>query len=146
MVSAPFNRGDRIRPGFRLAIAVLILVTAAAAGQGRGEEALPVIVTVVVSPRLRVGEPGEVRIAYRAPQANIVAVLQALDDLDGPSARLASREREVGVVARAFGYETGELVLPLAFATLGWKRVTLTLVTDERELSDPAVVELEVLP
>ena len=50
------------------------------------------------------------------------------------------------MVARAFGREEGELLLPLTFVTAGWKRVTLTLVTDERERSDPAVVELEVLP
>jgi hypothetical protein len=107
---------------------------------------VPVIVQVSVPPRVRAGEASTIRLAYRAPAANVVAVLQALEDLDGPIGGRATREREVGVVARAFGREQGELLVALTFVTAGWKRVTLTLVTDERERSDPAVVELEVLP
>ena len=75
-------------------------------------------------------------------KANVVAVLEAAEDLDGPPTGRAMREREVSVVARAYGYRRGEFSWPLAFATPGWKRVTLTLVTDERELSDPVTVEL----
>lgn len=122
------------------------LLTLAAAGPAAALDPLPVILQVAMPPRVRAGEVSEIRLTYRAPEANVVAVLQALEDLDGPLGARATREREVGVVARAFGRERGELILPLAFATAGWKRVTLTLVTDERALSDPAVVELEVLP
>jgi hypothetical protein len=76
----------------------------------------------------------------------VAAVLEATEDLDGPATGRSMREREVSVVARVYGYRRGELVWPLAFATPGWKRVTLTLVTEERELSDAVTVELEVTP
>jgi hypothetical protein len=86
------------------------------------------------------------RVTNPAPGANVVAVLEAAEDLDGPLTGRAMREREVRVVTRAYGHQRGELVWPLAFVTAGWKRVTLTLVTDEGELSDPVAVELEVAP
>jgi hypothetical protein len=76
----------------------------------------------------------------------MVAVHEAAEDLDGPPTARAMREREVSVVARTYGYRRGELAWPLVFATPGWKRVTLTLVTDERELSDSVTIELEVAP
>jgi hypothetical protein len=47
------------------------------------------------------------------------------------------------VIARAFGRETGELTVPLAFDRPGRKRVVVTLVTDERDESEPAEVEVE---
>jgi hypothetical protein len=126
--------------------AVLLgLIVEAVAPAGAVDPA-PVIVHVSVPPRVRAGEASEIRLAYRAPEGNVVAVLEAFEDLDGPPDARATREREVGVVARAFGRERGELILPFAFATPGWKRVTLTLVTDARALSDPAVVELEIQP
>lgn len=121
-----------------------MLALAGPAFAGSGD--LPLIVDVAAPPRLRVGEVGEVRLAYRAPRANVVAVVQVLEDVDGPALARSSRVRELGVVARAYGYETGELVVPVAFGMPGLKRLTLTLVTDERERSDPAVVELDVLP
>jgi hypothetical protein len=71
-------------------------------------------------------------------------VIQAVDDLDGP--RRMTSQRELGVVAAAFGREAGDLVLPLAFATPGRKRVVFTLLTDEREESDPAIIYVEVAP
>jgi hypothetical protein len=129
-----------------LGACLLVLAAAGAAGAQAPSDGAPVIVRLRLPPRLRAGEAGEVRVEYRAPQANVVAVVQALDDLDGPLDTRASRQREIGVVARAFGYEAGELRLPLAFATPGRKRVTVTLVTDERERSDPAIEELEVVP
>ena len=52
----------------------------------------------------------------------------------------------MGMVAAAFGHETGDLVVPLAFTTPGRKRVVFTLLTDERVESDPASVDLEVAP
>ncbi len=139
------QRAEVRRPGW-LATALLGLAFVGPAGPAAALDPLPVIVQVSVPPRVRAGEASAIRLAYRAPAANVVAVLQALEDLDGPLGDRATREQEVGVVARAFGREQGELLLPLTFATAGWKRVTLTLVTDERERSDPAVVELEVLP
>jgi len=130
----------------RRAGALAALVVALAGPAVAGGEERPLIVDVAAPPRLRVGEVGELRLVYRAPRANVVAVVQILEDVDGPALARSSRARELGVVARAFGYEAGELAVPLTFTTPGWKRVTLSLVTDERERSDPAVVEVEVLP
>lgn len=104
----------------------------------------PEILNITVSGRLVAGHAGEARITYRAPRANVVALIQAVEDLDG--ARRMTSERELGVVAAAFGREAGDLVVPLAFATPGRKRVVFTLLTDEREESDPASVEVEVAP
>jgi hypothetical protein len=126
-----------------LALAGLGLGVAAA---GSGEQDLPWIVRIEPPGRGRGGQAAELRVTYRAPGANVVAVLEAAEDLDGPPTARAMREREVSVVARAYGYRRGELSWALAFATPGWKRVTLILVTDERELSDPVTVELEVAP
>ncbi len=129
------------------AVALALIATLVAVGAAAQERAdLPEIVRVVAPPRLRVGTEGEVRLTFRAPQANVVAVLRAVDDLDGPIARRATSQREFGVLTRAFGHEAGELIVPLSFATAGWKRVTLTLVTDERALSEPVIVEVEAVP
>jgi hypothetical protein len=129
-----------------VAAVLLGLAILGAAAPAGAVDPLPVIVQVSVPPRVRAGEASAIRLAYRAPAANVVAVLEAFEDLDGPVGDRATREREVGVVARAFGREQGELLVALTFATAGRKRVTLTLVTDARDQSDPAVVELEVLP
>jgi len=118
-------------------IGVLALILAA------GSEAdLPVILDVAVPPRVRVGEVTAVRLAFRAPRANVVTVVEAIEDVDGPSWGRASREQAIAVTARA----SGSLVLSVGFATPGVKRVTLTLVTDQAERSGAAVVEVEVLP
>ncbi|MBI3456882.1 MAG: hypothetical protein HY002_13990 [Candidatus Rokubacteria bacterium] len=124
----------------------LLIVLALAAAAVAGEAELPVIVDVAAPPRLGVGMAGEIRLVYRAPLANVVAVVQATEDIDGPAISRSTREREFGVVARAFGREAGEMTVPVAFSTAGWKRITLTLVTDERERSEPAVIEIEVVP
>jgi hypothetical protein len=122
-------------------LAALLLV----GGAGGADEAdRPEILNVAVPGRLAAGRAGEARITYRARRANVVAVIQAVDDLDGPRRRTA--QREVGVVAAAFGREAGDLVLPLAFATPGRKRVVFTLLTDEREESDPVIIYVEVAP
>jgi hypothetical protein len=126
-----------------LGLVCLGLVALSAAAQERD---LPWIVRIDPPARLGAGQAVELRVTYRAPRANVVAVLEATEDLDGPATGRTMREREVSVVARAYGYRRGELVWPVAFATSGLKRVTLTLVTDERELSDPVTVELEVAP
>ena len=102
----------------------------------------PEILDVTVPGRPAVGRQGEARIAYRAPRANVVAVVQVVEDLDGVGR--ASRQVEIGVVVAAFGREAGQLTVPLAFETPGRKRVVLTLVTDEREESEPASIEIEV--
>jgi hypothetical protein len=105
---------------------------------------LPRILHVAVPARLAVGRPADLRVTYRAPRANVVALVQVLEDLDGR--QRATRQRELDVISRAFGQETGELVVPLAFGTPGRKRIVLSLVTDEREESDPETVEVEVAP
>ena len=126
-----------------LGLMCLALIALAAGAQERD---LPWIVRIDPPARLGAGRAVELRVTYRAPRANVVAVLEATEDLDGPATGRTMREREVSVVARVYGYRQGELAWPVAFATAGWKRVTLTLVTDERELSDPVAVELEVTP
>ena len=104
----------------------------------------PEILNVAIPGRLVAGQAGAARLTYRARGANVVAVIQVVEDLDG--ARRVTSQREVSVVAAAFGREEGDLVLPLAFATPGRKRLVFTLLTDEREQSDPARVEVDVAP
>jgi hypothetical protein len=133
-------------PGLALRLLVFLGLALLAGAAGAGERDLPWIVRIEPPGRLRAGQVGELRVTYRAPAGNVVAVLEATEDLDGPPTARATREREVSVVARAYGFRRGALVWPLAFATPGWKRVTLTLVTDERELSDPEVLEVDVAP
>jgi hypothetical protein len=139
-------RPDRHLTSRRLRSALLLAALLAAVGARAADRDLPWIAQIDPPARLGAGQSGELRVTYRAPRANVVAVLEAAEDLDGPATGRAMREREVSVVARTYGYRRGELVWPVAFATSGWKRVTLTLVTDERELSDPVAVELEVGP
>ena len=127
-------------------VTLLGLLAVAAVAFGGDPASLPWIERIDPLARLRAGHTGELRVTYRAPRQNVVAVLETAEDLDGPATARSMREREVNVVARAFGRPRGELVWPLAFATPGWKRVTLILVTDERQLSDPVTVELEVAP
>lgn len=128
----------------RLALAALCVVPALLAGvrTGTAEDDRPEILAVVVLGRLVVGRAAELRVTYRARRANVVAVVQAVEDLDG--GRRATRQRELSVVAAAFGHEAGELAIPLALETPGRKRVVLTLVTDQREASEPASIEIEV--
>ena len=104
----------------------------------------PEIVNVAIVGRLTVGRAGQARITYRARQANVATVVQEIEDLDG--ARRATSQREIDVIAAAFGRVQGELVLPLAFATPGRKRVAFTLLTDERNESDPVSVAVDVAP
>ncbi len=137
----------------RIPILLLVAMAVPAIGHAAGavtlaaeEGAPPVIVTVAAPPRLGVGMPGEVGLVYRAAQANVVAVLQTIEDMDGPPAQRATRQRAINVIARAFGRETGELRIPLAFQTPGRKRVTFVLVTDEREESEPVEIEVDATP
>ena len=129
--------------GRRVALlAGLVLASLAVAGPAD----LPRIVQVVAPPRLALGERAELTIGFRAPRANVVVLLQVVEDLDGPPAGRATRQRAHGVVARAFGREAGTLSVPLAFGTPGEKRVTLTLVTDDGDEGPPATVEVRVMP
>jgi hypothetical protein len=114
------------------------------AGASEDLDRVPWIVAVVAPRGLRVGQAGEVRITFRAPDANVVAVLLELEDLDGPDVQRASRARAVGVVAQAFGRETGELAVAVSFTTPGAKRISLRLVTDRQAAGDPASAEIEV--
>lgn len=136
-------RGRRLVGALGLGLAAL---APAAGTDERPDPHLPEIVDVVAPPSLPVGTQGEIRLSYRARHANVVAVVRAIEDVDGPVTPRSTSEREFGVVARAFGFEAGELTVPLSFTTPGWKRITLTLVTDGRERSEPAVVEVEAVP
>ncbi len=133
-----------IRPlGAGVVLACLVaLWPASAAGVTEGER--PEIVNVAVAGRPVAGRAVTARLSYRAQQGNVVAVILEVEDLDGPSR--ATTQREISVIAAAFGREEGELSLPLGFATPGRRRVTFTLVTDEREESDPASIDVDVGP
>jgi hypothetical protein len=142
------TRGRR-RPAWAGLAAVLLLVGATA----RADEAdrpeiddadRPEILNVAAVGRMAVGRAGQARITYHARQANVSAVVQEMEDMDG--ARRVTSQREIDVVAAAFGREQGELVLPLTFAAPGRKRVTFTLLTDERNESDPVSIEVDVAP
>jgi hypothetical protein len=128
----------------RLASACLAALVLIGGLVGAAETDRPEILNVVVTSRLVAGRAGQARLTYRAPRANVVAVVQTLEDLDGP--RRTSSQREIGMVAAAFGYETGDLVVPLAFVTPGRKRAVFVLLTDERVESDPASIDVEVAP
>jgi hypothetical protein len=95
---------------------------------------------------MRIGAPADVRLSFRAPRGDVVAVIQEIDELDDAGIPRATRMREVGMVAQAFGREAGELILPVSFTVPGRKRLTFTLVTDQRETSDPESVEVEAVP
>jgi hypothetical protein len=127
---------------FALAVGWLASALGSASGARADEADRPEILDVAVPGRQAVGREGEARLTYRARRANVVAVVQVVEDLDGP--RRSSRQRELGVIVAAYGREAGELTVPLAFDTPGRKRVVLTLVTDEREESEPASIEIEV--
>jgi hypothetical protein len=133
-----------------LAILAILLLFA---GVARADEAdqpdtddagRPEILNVAVVGRLAVGRAAQARVMYRARQANVSAVIQVVEDLDG--ARRVTSQREIDVIAAAFGREEGELVLPLVFATPGRKRLSFTLLTDERDESDPVSVDVDVAP
>ena len=77
----------------------------------------PEILSVAFLGRLTVGQAVTARLTFRAPRANVVAVIQILEDLDGP--RRVTSQRQVSVVAAAFGFEEGDLSLPIEFASTG---------------------------
>src|SRR5262245_37276066 len=147
---APLGREivSRLRPAGACLVVSLLLGGIARADEADRPEIddadRPEIVHVAVVGRLAVGRAGQARIRYRARQANVAAVVQEVEDLDG--ARRVTSQREIDVIAAAFGREQGELVLPLAFATPGRKRVAFTLLTDERNESDPVSVDVDVGP
>jgi hypothetical protein len=124
-----------------IALAVLLAVGPPA---GAVEADRPEILNVAVPGRLVAGQAGTARITFRARRANVVTVIQVLEDLDG--ARRVTSQREVSVVAAAFGREEGDVVLTLVFASPGRKRLVFTLRTDESEQSDPARIEVDVAP
>jgi hypothetical protein len=124
-----------------LGLALLLLGVAPAAAPAAD---LPVILRVAVPGPLEPDRRAELRVTFRAPGGNVVALIQVVEDLDGP--RRSTTQREFSVVARAFGVEEGDVTVPIAFATPGRKRITVTLVTDERAESDPETVEIDVGP
>jgi hypothetical protein len=121
-------------------LAALVMVGAA----GADEATRPEILSVAFLGRLTVGQPATVQVRFRAPGANVVAVIQILEDLDG--SRRTTSQRQVSVVATAFGFEEGDLLLPIEFATPGRKRLVLSLLTDEREESDRERLYIDVDP
>lgn len=96
------------------AVACLVAALLGGAAAGADPADRPEILHVAVPDRLAAGYPGEVRITYRARRANVVAVVQVVEDLDG--GRRATRQRELGVIAVAFGREAGEILLGGAHA------------------------------
>lgn len=122
-------------------VAVLLLIGGAV---GADEADRAEILNVAILGRPAAGQPVTARITFRARQANVVAVIQVVEDLDGP--RRVTSQREVSVVAAAFGHEEGDLLLPLVFATPGRKRVTFSLVTDEREEGERERIEVDIAP
>jgi hypothetical protein len=131
----------RRRPPAWAYLTALLLVGGAATP---GEADRPEILSIAVPAHLAADRAAAARITFRARRANVVAVMRVVEDLDG--ARRMTSQRELGMVAAAFGREEGDLLVPLAFATPGRKRVVFTLLTDEREESDAASVEVEVAP
>jgi hypothetical protein len=135
------------RSARRLALGALValgLVTPAL--RSSADTPLPVILQVVAPARMAVGTTALVRVRFRAPRADVVTLVLVADDLDGSGQVLASRQRALNVLARAFGDAQGELTAPIAFSTPGRKRVTLTLVTDEGLESDAETVDLHAVP
>jgi hypothetical protein len=127
------------------AVTAVWLAATLLGGEARAAEGeRPVIVNVVVSAHLVANRAAQARVTYRAAQGNVARVIVVVEDLDG--SRRETSQREISVVAAAFGREEGELTLPLGFATPGRRLVTFTLLTDEREESDPASVEIDVGP
>jgi hypothetical protein len=128
----------------RARAALLAVLLAVGPPAGAVEADRPEILNVAVPGRLVAGQAGTARITFRARRANVVTVIQVLEDLDG--ARRVTSQREVSVVAAAFGREEGDVVLTLVFASPGRKRLVFTLRTDESEQSDPARIEVDVAP
>lgn len=147
-MSSRLGRRLRLLPAATAGLLVLVsaLVAAARVTATEDDADLPTIVAVDAPARLQVGRTGHVRLAYRAPQANVVAVVQAIEELGGPVAPRTTRQREFRVVAQAFGFEAGELSVPLAFERAGQKRVTLTLVTDDGGASETVAIVVVVEP
>lgn len=133
----------------RVGVAILLLLAGIAHGEQADQPDIddadrPEILNVAVVGRLAAGRAAQARVTYRARQANVSAVVQVIEDLDGT--RRATSQREIDVIPAAFGHEQGELVLSLVFATPGRKRVSYTLLTDERNESDPVSVVVDVAP
>ena len=101
--------------GITAAACLGALVLVGASGAQDAER--PEILNVAFPERLTAGQPATARITFRAPRGNVVAVIQILEDLDG--ARRVTSQREVGVVAAAFGFEEGDLLLPIKFHGAG---------------------------
>lgn len=120
------------------------LLLALAVAPASSDDALPLVVHVALPGVLTAGTPGALRVAFRATQANVVALVLVTEDLDG--ARRSTTQREFNVLARAFGLEAGDLVVPVVFPTPGLKRITVTLLTDQRQESDPVSIDVDVLP
>ncbi len=131
----------RVRAAAAAACLAALLV---AGGTGAEEGTRPEIVNVTFLGRLTASQPATVQLTFRAPGANVVAVIQIVEDLDG--SRRTTSQRQVSVVAAAFGFEQGDLLLTIEFATPGRKRLVLSLLTDEREESERERLYIDVEP
>jgi len=124
---------------------ILALSLALPAPVAWGQDArTPVILTLEGPARLRVAEEGTLALTYRAPRANVVAVLQEIVEAPDRGRPPATAQREFPVVSRAYGKATGTLTLQVRFATAGMKRLTFALITDDGVQSEPSSIELEV--
>ena len=122
-----------------------LLALLSVAGRVAGEEAQPpLIVTVIPPPRLVVGASLDFVVVFRAPGGNVVAIVETVEDLDGPLLRRTTRQRRIGVIGRAFGREAGQLPVSVSFGGAGPKRLTFVLVTDDGDESDPWSLEADV--
>ena len=140
MIRALRARGSPVTLGLIAFLAVLVL-----SGQGAGGEVgPPLIVTVVPPPRLVVGASLDFVVVFRAPGANVVAIVETVEDLDGPLLRRTTRQRRIGVIGRAFGREAGQLPVSVSFRGAGPKRLTFVLVTDDGDESDPWSLDADV--
>jgi hypothetical protein len=127
-------------PGWLALVISAGLVVPAASAEGPP----PVIVAITSPPRAVLGVSLDFVVVFRAPRANVVAVDQIVEDLDGPLLRRTTRQRRIGVVAQAFGHQAGELRTTVTFTVSGRRRLTFVLVTDEGDESDPRSIEVDI--
>src|SRR5262245_40496004 len=78
------------------------------AAAGAAEADRPEILHVAVPMGIVAGHSAQARLTYHAPRSNIVAVIQIVEDLEG--ARHVATQREIEVIAAAFGREKGDLL------------------------------------
>jgi hypothetical protein len=107
---------------------------------------LPVIQHLAAPARLAPGATGELTVAFVAPRGDVVAMVVTVEGLEGPLWQRDTSQREVSLVTTAYGRESGRVTWPLRFPSAGRRRIQVALITEAREASDPAAVEIDVGP